>query len=75
MQAWLQPMHARISSTSPCSAFAGITGSQIMALVIATRSACPLASTASPSCGWLIRPATITGTLTASFTRCAIGAT
>ena len=25
---------------------------------------------ASPSCGWLMRPATITGTLTTSFTRC-----
>ena len=75
MHAWLQPMQARISSASPCSALAGISGSQINARVMTTMSACPLASTCSPSCGWLMRPATMTGTLTTALTFSDIGAT
>ncbi len=74
MQAWLQPMQARISSTWPADALAGRSGSQIRARVIATASACPAAITWSPSCGWLIRPATITGTLTTLLTLAASGA-
>ena len=74
MQAWLQPMHARMSSSSPASAFAGIRGSQIRARVITVASASPRARIRSASCGWLMRPATITGTDTASFTRAESGA-
>ena len=75
MHAWLQPMQARISSARPCSALVGISGSQISARVMTTMSACSFASTCSASCGWLIRPATITGTLTTFLTFCAMGAT
>ena len=75
MHAWLQPMQARISSASPCSALAGSSGSQISARVMPTMSAWPLASTCSPSCGWLMRPATMTGTLTACLTCSDNGAT
>jgi hypothetical protein len=43
-----------------------MSGSQIIALVITHASACPAAMMCSASCGWLIRPATSTGTLTAA---------
>ena len=74
MHAWLHPMHARMSSSRPARALAGSSGSLISARVITHRSAWPAARIASASCGWLIRPATITGTPTAAFTRAASGA-
>jgi hypothetical protein len=74
MQAWLQPMQARISSSRPCAVLAGSSGSQISARVITVMSACPAARIASASCGWLIRPATITGTRTTALARAASGA-
>ena len=46
MQAWLQPTQARMSSTAPRAALAGIAGSQIMARVMPHMSACPSASAA-----------------------------
>ena len=56
----------------PAFASAGISGSQIIALVITQASAWPSAMMCSASCGWLIRPATSTGTRTAarSFPAC-----
>jgi hypothetical protein len=74
MQAWLQPMQARMSSSRPCAVLAGSSGSQIRARVMTQRSACPAARMASASCGWLIRPATITGTRIAALARAASGA-
>ena len=74
MQAWLHPMHARMSSSRPWTVLAGSSGSQIRARVIAVMSACPAASTASASCGCVSRPATMTGTATAAFARAASGA-
>ena len=74
MQAWLQPMHARMSSSRPASVFAGSSGSQMSARVITQASACSAARIASASCGWLIRPATKTGTPTTAFARAASGA-
>ena len=64
MHAWLQPMQARMSSRRPCAALAGSSGSQIRARVMTHMSAWPAARIASASCGWLIRPATMTGTRT-----------
>src|SRR5882757_2116287 len=74
MQAWLQPMHARMSSANPSRAFAGIAGSQIRARVMAQASACPAAMIFSASWGWLIRPATMTGTPTTFLIAAANGA-
>src|SRR5215467_9696425 len=74
MHAWLHPMHARISSTEPCLALFGISGSQISALVMAQASACPAEMTSSASCGWLMRPATMTGTRITSLILAASGA-
>jgi hypothetical protein len=51
MQAWLQAMQARMSSSRPAFAFAGISGSQIIARVMPQKSACPEAIMASASCG------------------------
>ncbi len=62
MQAWLQPMQARMSSSRPAAVLAGSSGSQISARVMTHASAWPAARIASASCGWLIRPATKTGT-------------
>ena len=62
MHAWLHAIHARISSVRCDCALSGISGSQMSARVIAQASACPDASTISASCGWLMRPATRTGT-------------
>jgi hypothetical protein len=67
-------MQARMSSVRPCSAFEGISGSQIIARVMPQASASPRARIASAICGWLIRPVTITGLLTAFFTAAANGA-
>ena len=75
MQAWLQPMQARMSSVCPAFASPGISGSQIIALVITQASACPAAMICSASCGWLIRPATRTGTVTAARSFADSGAT
>jgi hypothetical protein len=75
MQAWLQPMQARMSSSFPASAFPAISGSQIIARVMPTMSAWPEAITFSPSCGWLMRPATNTAALIFAFTAAANGAT
>src|ERR1017187_6480569 len=74
MQAWLQPMHARIVASAPDLALAGISGSQISARVITVASASPRRRISSASCGWLIRPATMTGTETTGLTRAASGA-
>ena len=74
MQAWLQPMQALMSSRRPASVLAGSSGSQISARVITHASACPASRIASASCGWLIRPATNTGTETTAFARAARGA-
>ena len=74
MQAWLQPMHARMSSSRPCAVLAGSSGSQMSARVMTHRSAWPAARIASASWGWLIRPATMTGTRTAALVRAASGA-
>ena len=74
MHAWLQPMQARISSVRPSAAFIGSSGSQIRARVITQASACPSSRTRSASCGWLIRPATMTGTETTAFACAASGA-
>ncbi len=75
MQAWLQPMQARMSSVCPACASAGMSGSQISALVITHASAWPAAMMCSASCGWLIRPATRTGTSTAARSFAGSGAT
>ncbi len=64
MQAWLHAMQARMSSSRPALALAGISGSAIIARVMPTMSAAPLARMRSASCGWLIRPATNTGVVT-----------
>ena len=40
MQAWLQPMQARMSSSRPCAVLAGSSGSQMSARVMTHRSAC-----------------------------------
>ena len=74
MQAWLQPMQARMSSRRPRAALAGSSGSQMSARVMTHRSAWPAARIASASWGWLIRPATMTGTRTTCLTRAANGA-
>jgi len=74
MQAWLQPMQARISSARPVAALIGRSGSQMSARVIATASACPAAMMCSASCGWFTRPATMTGTRTTCFVAAASGA-
>ena len=47
----------------------GSCGSQISARVMTQASAAPAARICSASCGWLIRPATMTGHSTASRTR------
>ena len=75
MQAWLQPMQARMSSVCPALASPGISGSQIIARVMTHTSACPAAMMCSASCGWLIRPATSTGTCTAARSLADSGAT
>ncbi len=74
MHAWLQPMQARMSSSRPAAVLAGSSGSQIRARVITQASACPASRIASASWGWLIRPATKTGTRTTDFARAARGA-
>ncbi len=74
MHAWLQPMHARMSSRRPSAVFAGSSGSQMRARVMTVASASPAAMIASASCGCEIRPATITGTRTTAFVRRASGA-
>ena len=74
MQAWLHPMQARMSSIRPAAVLAGSSGSQISARVMTHASAWPAARIASASWGWLIRPATRTGTRTAAFARAARGA-
>ena len=56
MQAWLQPMQARMSSWRPARALLAISGSQIMARVMPQASAWPAARMASAICGWLVRP-------------------
>ncbi|MNE17661.1 hypothetical protein D3C80_1106500 [compost metagenome] len=62
MQAWLQAMQARTSSTWPPSVLFGICGSQIRARVMPQTSAWPRAMISSASWGWLMRPVTNTGT-------------
>ncbi len=74
MHAWLQPTQARISSVRPSAALTGRSGSQISARVMTQASAWPSSRTRSASCGWLIRPATMTGTRTTAFARAARGA-
>lgn len=74
IQAWLHPMQARISSVRSSAALTGSSGSQIRALVIAQAPACPPAMICSASWGWLIRPATMTGTPTTARTLVASGA-
>ena len=75
MQAWLQPMQARMSSARPSRAFFAMSGSQIMARVMPHMSAWPELSTCSAICGWLMRPATNTGMSTLALVAAAKGAT
>ncbi len=75
MQAWLQAMQARMSSSLPAAVLAGISGSQIIARVMPQRSAWPEARTCSAIWGWLMRPATKTGLSTTWRTAAAKGAT
>ena len=63
MQPSLRPMQGR--AARPARAFAGRSGSAMIARVIATRST-PLATHASAIAGSTLRPATMTGTPTAS---------
>ncbi len=49
MQAWLQPMQARMSSVRPSAALAGSSGSQISARVMTHMSAWPAARIISAS--------------------------
>ena len=60
MQAWLQPMQARISSTRSAEDLFAISGSQIIARVMIAMSVRPSAIAVSASWGWLMRPATMT---------------
>jgi hypothetical protein len=71
MQASLAPVQMRISSTRPAAAFLGISGSAMIARVIATASAQPWTMTSSACAGWTTRPATITGIRTTAFTAAA----
>ena len=75
MQPWLQPMQARISSSLPARALAGMSGSEISARVMPQTSAWPDAMMRSASCGWLMRPATKTGRPVAARIAPAFGAT
>ena len=75
MQAWLQPMQARMSSGRSSRALLAISGSQICARVMPHMSAWPEARICSAICGWLMRPATNTGRFTFAFTVAAKGAT
>ena len=68
IQPSLRLMHGRFRS--PAATFSGRSGSAMMALVMATRST-PSASAASATSGSTLRPATSTGTPTASRKRAA----
>ena len=75
MQAWLQPMQARMSSMRPARALLAISGSEIIARVMPHMSAWPGGEHCSAICGWLMRPATNTGKPTARRRVPAFGAT
>ena len=51
------PMHGRTRSSAPARVLATMSGSAIVALAMATRSACPAASTASAWATSSTRPA------------------
>ena len=75
MQAWLQAMQARMSSTRPPRALAGMSGSQIMARVMPHHVGLRRwRGCFSASCGWLMRPVTMTGSPSPAFTAAAKGA-
>ena len=70
----LQAMHSRIGALTSPKALSAQCGSAYNARPTDTKSALPLASTASASAGVTIRPATKTGTFTASLIGLATGA-
>ena len=74
MQAWLQAMQMRTSCSRPSAALAGISGSQIIARVMPTMSACPEAMTCSAVGAWLMRPTAMTGWVTCCLSAAAKGA-